>query len=85
MLLPRGRKGGMPFTLFVMVTPFEGEKSTYNLGYCDSYDNLYPETKAMGFPFDRTISEYDFNVPNMFFKDVIIFHKTIEEINKSTV
>ncbi|KAF4514101.1 UNVERIFIED_CONTAM: hypothetical protein B566_EDAN019020 [Ephemera danica] len=85
MLLPRGRKGGMPFTMFVLVTPYEGDKTVPELGYCSSYDREYPETKPFGYPFDRHISEYDFNVPNMFWKDVIVFHKNREEINKSNV
>jgi Hemocyanin, ig-like domain len=86
MLLPKGRKGGMPFTLFVMVTPFETistDSKTTNLGYCSTYDRVYPDIKPFGYPFDRKISTYDFNTPNMMFKDVIIFHKTIEEINRA--
>ncbi|CAB3374838.1 Hypothetical predicted protein [Cloeon dipterum] len=86
LLLPRGRKGGMPFSLFVMVSPYEStatESKTFSFGYCSAYDRVYPDVKPFGYPFDRKISEYDFNTPNIFFKDVIIFHKTLEEINRA--
>nr|CAM84196.1 hexamerin 1 [Perla marginata] len=91
LLLPKGKKGGMTFRFFVMVTPFDETSVTdmkhldfTSMPYCGvGKHGVYPDSYSMGYPFDRTIEHYDFfyNAPNMHFDDVIIFHKTAEELN----
>jgi tyrosinase len=82
MLLPKGKENGMPFTLFVMVTDFNEDKVNdlphdYEYGgstsYCGTTNTKYPDSKPMGYPFDRQIPHTkDFIVSNMHFKDVEI-------------
>jgi hypothetical protein len=93
LLLPKGQKGGETFTLFVMLTPYikQDEKDfvPYDykaFSYCGvGMDRKNPDGKPMGFPFDRPIVSYDFSTPNMFFKDVNIFHKKYDEVNIPTL
>jgi hypothetical protein len=63
LLVPMGNAGGVMFDLFVMVT--DGTKDAVprksparpnckeSLSFCGSLDELYPDARAMGFPFDR--------------------------------
>jgi hypothetical protein len=92
LLLPKGQKGGQMFTLFVMLTPYvkQDEKDFVPYDYkafssCGvGMNRKNPDSKPMGFPFDREIVSYDFTTPNMYFKDVNIFHRDKEETNFST-
>ncbi|KAH8338611.1 hypothetical protein KR074_007015, partial [Drosophila pseudoananassae] len=34
----------------------------------------FVDNMPFGYPFDREIDEYEFFVPNMYFKDVMIYH-----------
>nr|ADD70249.1 prophenoloxidase [Panulirus longipes] len=61
-LLPRGTPGGMVFQLFVMVTDFEKDKvdqqgntgrCANGVSFCGILDAKYPDSRPMGFPFDR--------------------------------
>ena len=67
MLLPRGTTSGMTFDLFVMVTNWAADSSTDNLdqgtSFCGVRNDTYPDSRAMGFPFDRIIDE-QFLEPN---------------------
>ncbi|PSN36662.1 Hemocyanin A chain [Blattella germanica] len=82
LLLPKGKKDGMPFTLYVIVTDYDNEKVNelpwdYDYGGSISYCGVlsghkYPDTKPMGFPFDRQIDGDQFFTPNMYYKDVTI-------------
>lgn len=94
LLLPKGKKGGMPFYMYVMVTPFEEYQQVADNGKVFEIDsvftcghfpgNKYPDNKPMGFPFDRKIYNWDkFFTENMFYKEVMIFHKTQGELNKA--
>ncbi|XP_065358430.1 arylphorin subunit C223-like [Calliphora vicina] len=79
-LLPRGWYKGMPMQFFFYVTPFTAEYeqfSTYDYSYsCGIGSGVrYIDEMPFGYPFDREIDEYEFFVPNMYFKDVKIFHK----------
>nr|CAQ63321.1 hemocyanin 1 precursor [Thermobia domestica] len=88
LLLPKGKKEGMPFTLFVMVTDWEKEKVNdvpydYDYGgsisYCGTLNHKYPDTQPMGYPFDRRIENVEeFLTPNMYVKDVVITHNDAE-------
>lgn len=42
------------------------------------------DDRPLGFPFDRPIDDYHFNVPNSHMHDVVIMHKDLDETNKST-
>ncbi|GLH06778.1 Hexamerin [Gryllus bimaculatus] len=77
LLLPKVYKTSMPFVLFVMVTPYEGPMEVpQTFASCGvGFDVKYPDTYPMGYPFDRPINNWDFYTPNMYFKDVLIFHK----------
>nr|CAR85695.1 hemocyanin subunit type 1 [Hierodula membranacea] len=87
LLLPKGKKDGMPFTFYVIVTDFDKEKVNdvpldYNYGgsisYCGTLaGHKYPDNKPMGFPFDRRIDEDHFFTPNMGQKEVTISFKEV--------
>jgi len=89
LLLPKGKKGGQAYTFFVILTPYikqsEHDFEPYNyksFSYCGvGHNNKYPDDKPLGYPFDRPIYGSEFYTPNMYFKDVIIFHKKQEEVN----
>lgn len=88
LLLPKGKRGGMPFSFFVVVTPYDETqvKVETKLPSCSSQFGLFfPDQYALGYPFDRVIDETQFYVPNFFEKDVIIFHKRAEEINNQSI
>jgi tyrosinase len=72
-LLPRGNADGMPFRLYVMLSdgaelsmPAQPGKCT-SLSYCGLKDRQYPDTREMGYPFNRpfaksiadTVAEHD--------------------------
>ncbi|KAI8117625.1 Arylphorin subunit C223 [Lucilia cuprina] len=71
---------GMPMQFFFYVTPFTAEYeqfSTFDYKYsCGIGSGVrYVDEMPFGYPFDREIDEYEFFVPNMYFKDVKIYHK----------
>nr|CAE46724.1 prophenoloxidase [Homarus gammarus] len=62
LLLPRGKPEGMAFQLFYMITDFEkdkveqaqGARSCANaVSFCGVLDAKFPDSRPMGFPFDR--------------------------------
>ena len=67
MLLPRGTTTGMTFDLYVIVTngaedqvPRKKQRTAgqeqnckESISFCGILDELYPDKRAMGFPFDR--------------------------------
>ncbi|XP_073837920.1 larval serum protein 1 beta chain-like [Musca autumnalis] len=79
LILPRGWEKGMPMRMFFMVSPYEETSHQYS-----SFDVTYScgigtgsrftDSKPFFYPFDRKIDEFDFYVPNMYFKDVEIYH-----------
>ncbi|KAJ6638512.1 Larval serum protein 2 [Pseudolycoriella hygida] len=70
LMLPKGKKGGMPVQFFFMVSP-----------YFESTDDYYVDALPFGYPFDRKIDETYWFTPNMFYYDTNIFHKKEYEIN----
>lgn len=77
LLLPKGKREGLPLQLFVYVNPVEKEITYKSRVFGDySFDN-----RNFGFPLDRTLKEIDFHGPNMFFKEVMIYHKDEHDIN----
>ncbi|XP_076646001.1 phenoloxidase 1-like [Halictus rubicundus] len=61
MLIPKGTKAGYPTDLFIMVSDYDidaveqGESSSCSdaVSYCGLRDKKYPDTRPMGYPFDR--------------------------------
>ncbi|XP_063833186.1 phenoloxidase subunit 2-like [Ostrinia nubilalis] len=86
MLVPKGSEAGSPYVLFVMLSNYEfdavertdGRQATCKeaSSFCGIRDSLYPDKRAMGFPFDRpsntATSIEDFIQPNMFLQDINI-------------
>ncbi|XP_055692825.1 phenoloxidase 2-like [Lutzomyia longipalpis] len=89
-LLPIGTPEGFPCQLFVMLTPYEKDKTNEDINvacndnsvFCGIRDRKYPDKRAMGFPFDRVVpfaTIKDFvNRDNMNLTDFKIRHKNIE-------
>ncbi|XP_075149873.1 arylphorin subunit C223-like [Haematobia irritans] len=80
LLLPRGWKKGMPMQFFFFVYPFNATyepSHEFDFTYhCGSQRGMHHiDDMPFGYPFDRKIDEFEFFVPNMFFKDVMIYHK----------
>lgn len=70
MMLPKGTKGGFPFQIYVVVYPQTSlplELTKYSL--------LLPDTKPLSYPFDRPVREASFKQPNIYNKDVFIYHE----------
>ncbi|KAK2586861.1 hypothetical protein KPH14_009799 [Odynerus spinipes] len=79
LLLPKGKKEGMPFKLFVHVAPVDESKS-FKIE-SPVWGTSIMDGRPMGFPLDRPVQAYNFTAPNFYFKDVMIFHKQLEELN----
>nr|SMH67864.1 PPO3 [Scolopendra dehaani] len=76
LLVPRGKREGMNFMTFVMITDatkdkvYEEDDDVCKTApsYCGILNKKYPDKRAMGFPFDRQISDNSwqkFQKPNM--------------------
>lgn len=68
MLLPKGTAEGMPFDLYVMISDYTGDEVLQtnptdvcadSSSFCGLKDQLYPDKRSMGFPFDRTLNGDD--------------------------
>uniref|UniRef100_T1HU07 Hemocyanin_C domain-containing protein n=1 Tax=Rhodnius prolixus TaxID=13249 RepID=T1HU07_RHOPR len=74
--LPRGWKSGQPFEIAVTVSQAlltDVEQKNGPLGPCGTANSL--DKKSLGFPFDRPTEESRFSLPNILFKDVLVYHK----------
>ncbi|KAM8703018.1 hypothetical protein ACLKA7_005375 [Drosophila subpalustris] len=81
LVLPQGWKQGMPMQMFFMVMPYTApaiheQFSTFDYSYSCGIGSgaRFIDDLPFGYPFDREIDEYEFFVPNMYFKDVAIYH-----------
>lgn len=81
-MLPKGKKGGMPFQLFFMVYPYHAPEveqySTFDpVITCGvGSGSRFVDSLPFGFPFNRPVKhDYYFNVDNFKFYDVKIYHK----------
>ncbi|CAD6201491.1 GSCOCT00000291001.2-RA-CDS [Cotesia congregata] len=79
LVLPRGKREGLPLKLFVFVSEFN-ESNRFNV---DSlvWGQTITDAKPLGYPLDRPVAPYAFTVPNAYFKDVTVYHKPVEELN----
>ncbi|XP_043280053.1 arylphorin subunit alpha-like [Venturia canescens] len=80
LILPKGRRAGSPYQLFVYAVPVAGEPVHYESRIWGSY---HFDRKSFGFPLDRPIEYSNFIGPNVFFKDVTIYHKYDFDINST--
>ena len=78
LILPKGRRAGSQHQLFIYISPVVDEPIQYNSRIWGSY--LFNK-KAFGFPLDRPIDYSNFDGPNIFFKDITIYHKDGHDIN----
>lgn len=62
MLIPKGLPGaGLACDLFVMISDYQGDRIDQDLvgtcndaiSFCGVRDRMYPDRRAMGYPFDR--------------------------------
>ena len=91
LMLPKGKKGGMPYQLYVIVSPFkapivpqyEGFDSRITCGIGSGARWL--DSLPFGYPFDRPIDEKVWYTPNMKYVDSMIYHKKESEINTVVV
>jgi hypothetical protein len=83
LLLPRGTPQGMDFELWVAVTDHNDDKVSSNaefdvggsMSYCGQRGAKYPDKRAMGYPWDRPISDLEkFTTTNMKSIDIKIQH-----------
>lgn len=88
-MLPKGKVEGQEYQFFVYVTPYKPMTTKY------TYDKVvsagvgsgtrYMDTLPLGYPFDRPIEdEKMFFVPNCYMKDVVIYHKTEDDMTTMT-
>lgn len=73
LMLPKGTKGGFPYQIYAFVFPHKGEDIEIE-SWLDKL-NVLLDNKAFGFPLDRPVDPQYFKQPNMFFKDVLIYHE----------
>lgn len=78
LILPRGKKEGMPFKLFVAVSHFDETRATHVDNPVLGFSVM--DARPLGYPLDR-VPSFNFTVPNFYFKDVLVFHKQAEELN----
>ena len=86
LLLPRGREDGMPCRFMVMASP--GDDLTMadrhrkaGTSYCGLQDSDYPDSRPMGYPFDRpfadSISDTLDGEPHMAAAQVMLHHTLV--------
>nr|UZP65052.1 hexamerin [Eurygaster integriceps] len=84
--LPMGWKGGRPAQLAVVVSSYDPSSVkavNKNFDIACGGDALH-DGRPMGFPFDREPHHGEFHLPNIYFKDVDIYHKEQTEVNRPT-
>ena len=89
LLIPKGKKGGQAYVFHVIVTPYEQPAQHSDLHFRAfslsgvGPNNHYDDDKPLEFPFDRSLHSWKFVTPNIYFKDVFIFHKKCDEVVKT--
>ncbi|XP_076652689.1 hexamerin 70c-like [Halictus rubicundus] len=70
--LPKGSPDGIKYKMFFFISPYEqNNASYYQLPFFGKFLN---DGKAPGFPLDRPLYGWNYTIPNMFFKNVIIYN-----------
>ncbi|XP_048513195.1 hexamerin-like isoform X1 [Athalia rosae] len=79
LLIPKGKKDGLPLRIFVHVAPCnddhtsETDSPVWGKGITDG--------RPLGFPLDRPSTIENLTLPNIHWRDVVIFHKDVDEVN----
>jgi len=73
LMLPKGKKNGMPYSMMVMVTPYMKNRVSMEKG------KMVSDEKPLGYPFDRKVMGTEFEISNFFEKEVYIYHKKTDE------
>lgn len=87
LMLPKGKKGGMPFQFFFIVSPYHAPAVEQFTGFNPIINSgvgsgaKYVDSLPFGYPFDRKIDPTVWYTDNMFYYDVNIFHKKENDIN----
>lgn len=71
LLLPKGKKEGVPYQLFICVSPVI-EQIQYESKVFGAYTF---DKKPFFYPLDKPVPGFNYEAPNMLFKDVTIYHK----------
>lgn len=95
--IPPGRPEGLTYQMYVIISPIKKHTTEHEAiqkenmeGHTFEYFK-YPmvglgvqhlDARPLGFPLDRPIDEYHFDVPNSHIQDITIFYKDRDEINK---
>ncbi|XP_026475421.1 hexamerin-1.1-like [Ctenocephalides felis] len=81
LMIPRGTKGGIEYQFFFVVSPYHAPATTQYQGFdpvvsCGVGSGArYVDSLPLGYPFDRELDVTVFPTPNMYYKDVTIYHK----------
>lgn len=78
LLLPKGKKDGVPIQFFVYVSPVEGEPIYYESRIFGGYKF---DNRPFGFPLDRPVHNFHYDGPNMMLRSAHIYHKDTTELN----
>lgn len=83
LMLPKGKKGGLPVQLFVIVSEYRSpstwviQKDWFSSSNC----RRDIDARALGFPLDRYIDETVWYTSNMKYIETAVYHKSEAEIN----
>ncbi|XP_014203409.1 arylphorin subunit alpha-like [Copidosoma floridanum] len=77
LILPRGRPEGMPYQLYVHVSPLESDPLYY---WSPTIGESLLDSRHFGFPLDRPFHEHEFHGPNFYAKDVLIYHSMENDV-----
>lgn len=87
LLLPKGKKGGMPVQLFAIVSEYRSpsvwviQKDWFSSSNC----RRDIDARSLGYPLDRHIDETNWFTPNMKYIETAVYHKSEMEINSAFV
>ncbi|KZC07219.1 Hexamerin [Dufourea novaeangliae] len=76
--LPKGRPEGMKYKMFFFLSPFdEGSAQTYEM---PMFGKILTDNRPAGFPLDRPMYAWNYTIPNMYLKDVLIYNLNEKEM-----
>ncbi|EFN73934.1 Hexamerin [Camponotus floridanus] len=83
LIIPRGKKEGLQFKLFVAVSHFDETAAVH----VDSpvWGSNVVDARSLGYPLDRPIPFNFTEVPNFHIRDVVITHKQVDDLNQINV
>lgn len=87
LMLPKGKKGGMPFQFFFFITPYHEPEVKQFTGFDPTIScgigsgARYLSDLPFIYPLERKIDVKSFFVDNMYIYDTYIFHKSEADVN----